>query len=84
MNAKPHDKEIQDLIDEADCNAEANFTKSDGSRGVLGWARKLIEVTATISFKAGQEAGRREVVEWLERARKIKVPKYQLKEWGIG
>ena len=31
------------------------------------------------SFKAGQ----RKVVEWLERCKKIEIPKYQLKEWGI-
>lgn len=30
-----------------------------------------------------KKAGRKEVVEWLERCRKIKLPKYQLKEWGI-
>ena len=47
------DKEIQDLIDEADCNAEANFVKSDGSLGILGWARQLINTvaeTAPIAF----------------------------------
>ena len=27
--------------------------------------------------------GRMEVVEWLERCKKIKIPKYQLKEWGL-
>ncbi len=29
---------LQDIIDTADCNAETNFTKSDGSQGILGWA----------------------------------------------
>ncbi len=33
--------------------------------------------------KVSYEVGIREVVEWLERARKQKVPKYQLEEWGI-
>ena len=46
-------KELQDLIDTADCNAEVNFTRTNGSQSVLGWARKLIE----ISFKAGYEQG---------------------------
>ena len=31
----------------------------------------------------GKQAGMREVVDWLERCKKIKVPKYQLKEWGL-
>jgi len=31
----------------------------------------------------GHKAGIKEVVGWLERTRKQKVPKYQLKEWGI-
>ena len=30
-----------------------------------------------------RQRGRKEVVEWLERCKKIKVPKYQLKEWGL-
>jgi hypothetical protein len=33
--------------------------------------------------KEGMQRGMKEVVEWLERAKKIKVPKYQLKEWGL-
>ena len=39
----------------------------------------LVTKQAEISFKMGKGV----VVEWLERAKKIKVPKYQLKEWGI-
>lgn len=31
----------------------------------------------------GRKIGIGEVVEWLERVKKIKVPKYQLKEWGL-
>ncbi len=33
--------------------------------------------------EATHQAGMQEVVEWLWRCKKIKVPKYQLKEWGI-
>lgn len=40
------DETMQDLIDKADCNANVNFIKSDGSLGILGWARKLINVVA--------------------------------------
>ena len=45
-----------------------------------------IKVTPLTYQQALEEAyrlGIREVVEWLERAKKIKVPKYQLKEWGV-
>ncbi len=34
---------------------------------------------AEISLKTGMK----EVVDWIERNKKIKLPKYQLKEWGI-
>jgi len=30
-----------------------------------------------------RKVGMREVVSWLERYKKIKVPKYQLKEWEL-
>lgn len=30
-----------------------------------------------------RKAGMKEVVDWLDRCKKIKVPKYQMKEWGI-
>jgi len=36
-----------------------------------------------IGIEQGKAEGRREVVEWLERCKKIKVPKYQLEAWGI-
>ena len=35
--------------------------------------------TAWLNYMAGMK----KVIEWLERARKIKVPKYQLEQWGI-
>lgn len=41
------------------------------------------EAIAKAQAEISVKAGRREVVEWLERVRKIKVPKYQLKDWGI-
>ncbi|KKN21709.1 hypothetical protein LCGC14_0922490 [marine sediment metagenome] len=34
---------------------------------------------AEISYKEGMK----KVIEWLERVKKIKIPKYQLREWGI-
>lgn len=45
----------------------------------LPMGRAIAETQAEISFKAGIQ----KVVEWLERTKKIKVPKYQLEEWGI-
>ena len=41
------------------------------------------EKIALIIFGAGKQEGRREVVEWIERTRKQKIPKYQLQEWGL-
>ena len=38
---------------------------------------------AALQGYTGILRGRREVVEWLKRTKKVKVPKYQLKEWGI-
>ena len=54
-------KDIMDIIDEADCNTDACFRNSFGSPQPLGWAKKLIE----ISFKAGEDKGRREVVDFM-------------------
>lgn len=34
-------------------------------------------------YRDGRLAGMVEVVEWLEKARNRKLPKYQLKKWGI-
>lgn len=49
--------------------------------------QKVVQAQAEISHKEGRAEGRKEgkieVVEWLERTKKIKVPKYQLKEWGL-
>ena len=39
-------KALQDIIDDADCNAEVNFIRTDRSWEILGWAKKLI-ITAT-------------------------------------
>lgn len=65
---------------------------------VIPFEEWVSQAQAEISFKAGydealtqlaemteecKQMGRKEVVEWLERARKIKVSKYQLKEWGL-
>lgn len=49
-------KELLELVDEADCNAETCFVNSKGQYQVMGWAKHLIE----ISFKAGQESKRSE------------------------
>jgi len=48
-----------------------------------GVKRHYQELSRQRYIEEGRKAGIREVVEWLERARRIKVPKYQLKEWGI-
>jgi len=37
-------KEIQRIIDEADCNAEVNFTDSKHRQRILGWAIHLITI----------------------------------------
>ena len=34
-------------------------------------------------LEAKKQEGMKKVVEWIERNKKIKLPKYQLKEWGI-
>ena len=38
---------------------------------------------AKASYEAGLQEGRKEVVEFFERTRKQRLPKYQLKEWGL-
>jgi len=70
-----------------------------GEKQAYDKATQMAEESIVKAYKAGKEEestqvyhagihdgilrGRREVVEWLKRTKKVKVPKYQLKEWGI-
>ena len=45
--------------------------------------RDVIAEACLHQDEASYKAGIREVVEWIERARRQKVPKYQLKKWGL-
>lgn len=51
-------KDYQEIINTADCNAEANYVGSNGQYKVMGWAKVLIDVSC--------KAGIREVVKWIE------------------
>ena len=65
------------LEHQAEISFKAGTLQAYGIAGVMG------KKNSEDSYKAGIQEGRREVVDWLERYKKIKVPKYQLKEWGI-
>ena len=68
--------EIDNLVgDECPCN---NCPTPDGDCDDCMHLR-IANAQAEISFKAGM----RVVIEWMERTKKGKVPKYQLKEWGL-
>ena len=51
-------KEYQEIVNTADCNAEVNFVRFDEELRVMGWAKRLIDVSLKV--------GRKEVVGWLE------------------
>ena len=55
----------------------------EGVCTVCGQRQEVVDqfhpIECCFSFKAGMK----KVVEWLEGYKKIKVPKYQLEEWGI-
>ena len=62
---------------EAIAETQAELSFKAGYEAV--WKDGVIKDT----FEIGQQEGRKDVVDWVERVRKIKVPKYQLKEWGL-
>ena len=47
-----NEMQLLEIMSEADCNSETCFIDSKGKYRVLGWAKKVAE----ISFKAGQES----------------------------
>jgi len=55
----------------------------NGSEEQCNETMKTILAIPELSFEKGRLEGIKEVVEWLERTRKQKVPQYQLKEWGL-
>jgi len=67
-------REIEEIVAQAQLEADVKAGQESMSEP---WDREQ-----TV-FGDGKKAGRREVVEWLERVKKIKVAKYQLKEWGL-
>uniref|UniRef100_A0A6M3KRU8 Uncharacterized protein n=1 Tax=viral metagenome TaxID=1070528 RepID=A0A6M3KRU8_9ZZZZ len=58
---------------------QAELSFKAGQDDIMRLTHPYFQAIATDNYKAGIK----EVVEWLERCKKIKVPKYQLKEWGI-
>ena len=75
-----------------------HYLGEDGKKLWWAKVERFLQAQAEITWRASDEkwrqilrdsvaiaklAGIKEAVEWLKRYKKIKVPKYQLKEWGI-
>jgi len=67
-----------DLRSILEAQAEISFKAGEDK----GYAHARQHCEDVIIPQAETQA-RKEVVDWLERAKKIKVPNYQKKEWGI-
>jgi hypothetical protein len=54
-------RDYQEIINTADCNAEVNFTGANGELRIMGWARKLIDTAWEARQKEVDEAEQRGV-----------------------
>jgi len=65
------------------CTMQAEISFKAGQESEVAHSADLCAAYWDAIKEEGHKAGIKEVVGWLERTRKQKVPKYQLKEWGI-
>lgn len=48
-------EKLKDIVEDADCCAEVFFTTSQGTRELLGWAKKLINTALEVQARSSDK-----------------------------